>query len=61
VAASGGVLAWLTIRPDVLDRAAPDEPVHHYRTCPVSGPPVVEGQRSAGAPRPGDPEAAPVG
>jgi hypothetical protein len=42
VAACGGVIAWLTIRTDVLDRGGPAEPVHHYTQCPVSGPPVVE-------------------
>jgi hypothetical protein len=36
------VLAWLTIRSDVLERDAPAEPVHHYTQCPVSGPPVVD-------------------
>jgi EmrB/QacA subfamily drug resistance transporter len=49
VAASGGVLAWLTIRSDVLARGEPDEPVHHYTQCPVSGPPVVESALSRGA------------
>jgi EmrB/QacA subfamily drug resistance transporter len=38
VAASGGLIAWLTIRSDVLDR---HEPQHHCTGCPVSGPPVV--------------------
>lgn len=42
VAAAGSLLAWLTIRSDVLDRGEPAEPVHHYTQCPVSGPPVVE-------------------
>jgi EmrB/QacA subfamily drug resistance transporter len=42
VAVAGGVIAWLTIRSDVLDRGEPAAPVHHYTQCPVSGPPVVE-------------------
>jgi EmrB/QacA subfamily drug resistance transporter len=52
VAASGGVIAWLTISNDVLERAAGEPPVHHYTQCPVAGPPVVEGadtREAAGA------------
>ena len=60
VAAAGGVLAWLTIRSDVLDRGEPAEPVHHYTQCPVSGPPVVEAPVSASAPRSRDADAARV-
>jgi MFS family permease len=41
VAVAGGLIAWLTIRSDVLDRAEPEAPVHHYTQCPVSGPPVA--------------------
>jgi EmrB/QacA subfamily drug resistance transporter len=41
VAAAGGLIAWLTIRSDVLDRGEPEEPIHHYTQCPVSGPPVA--------------------
>jgi EmrB/QacA subfamily drug resistance transporter len=51
VAASGGVLAWLTISSDLLDRDDTD-PGQHYTQCPVSGPPVVEERPSAGAPVP---------
>jgi sugar phosphate permease len=40
VAASGGVIAWLTIRSDVLDRGRPA--AREYRCCPVDGPPVVD-------------------
>ena len=44
LAAAGGVLAWLTIRSDVLERgAAPaEEPTHHFTHCGVGGPPLVE-------------------
>jgi EmrB/QacA subfamily drug resistance transporter len=51
VAASGGVLAFLTIRSDVLDRGA-GEPARHFTQCPVAGPPVVEERPSADAPVP---------
>jgi predicted MFS family arabinose efflux permease len=45
LAAAGGVLAWLTIRSDVLDRGAKaerEEPTHHFTHCGVGGPPLVE-------------------
>jgi EmrB/QacA subfamily drug resistance transporter len=38
VAAFGALIAWLTIRSDVLDRTAQ----RHHTQCPLSGPPVVE-------------------
>jgi EmrB/QacA subfamily drug resistance transporter len=42
VAGCGALIAWLTIRNDVLDRAGSTKPVHHYTQCPIAGPPVVE-------------------
>jgi EmrB/QacA subfamily drug resistance transporter len=43
VAAAGGVLAWLTIRSDVLDRGAGEpEAEHHFTHCGVGGPPPRE-------------------
>lgn len=44
LAAAGGVLAWLTISSDVLERgaAAEEEPAHHFTHCGVGGPPLVE-------------------
>jgi EmrB/QacA subfamily drug resistance transporter len=60
VAASGAVLAWLTIRTDVLGRGEAGGDVHQYRQCPVNGPPVVDAQLSDGAPEPRTAAAAPV-
>jgi ABC-type Fe3+ transport system permease subunit len=48
VAATGGLIAWLTIRSDVLDR----RPARHHTGCPVGGPPVVDVPASAAAPQP---------
>ncbi len=46
LAALGGVLAWLTIRPDVLESdSGDDEPKagsrgDHHNSCPISGSPL---------------------
>jgi EmrB/QacA subfamily drug resistance transporter len=42
-AAFGGLLAWLTIDDDVLERAAADAPPIPERHCAVAGTPIVDG------------------
>jgi EmrB/QacA subfamily drug resistance transporter len=44
VAAAGGVLAFATIRSDVLGRDAGAEPEQQFTQCPIAGPPVVPAQ-----------------
>jgi hypothetical protein len=46
VAGAGGVLAWLTIRSDVLHRRA-GRPEHHYSHCALDGPPLLESDARA--------------
>jgi EmrB/QacA subfamily drug resistance transporter len=63
LAAAGGVLAFLTIRSDVLDRGAPEEDQpqqQHYAHCGVGGPPLVESDLPAISPG-AVPPAAPAG
>jgi EmrB/QacA subfamily drug resistance transporter len=54
VAASGGVLAWFTIRSDVLGRAAePSEPAaaeRQFTHCAVAGPPLRSASGQPGTP-----------